>query len=145
MLDALTPKQVEAKTRIQNYRSSAKPKESRLEAFIEPSKLSFEDIMEYFVPSERLKRAQSIEDSELKIIKQTDSRIEAAVREYHITIDLEKREILHDCADWNKTLPARRLCKHVGKLLLSMDRGKATKLLRALYAEKESWQFKPYS
>ena len=145
MLGALSPSQVEARTRMQNYRSSAKLKELKLEAFIEPSKLSFEDMMEYFIPSERLKRAQSIEDSELKIIKQTESRIEAAVREYHITIDLEKREILHDCADWNKTLPARRLCKHVGKLLLTMDRGKAAKLLRALYAEKESWQFKPYT
>jgi flavodoxin len=144
MLGALTPKQKEAKARIQNYRSSAKLKESKLEAFIEPSKMSFEDLMEYFVPRERLKRAEGIEDSELKITKQTDSRIEATVREYHIVIDLETKEILHDCADWSKTLPARKLCKHVGKLLLSMDRDRATRMLRALYAEKESWQFKPY-
>ena len=107
--------------------------------------MSFEDLMEYFVPSERLKRAEGIADSELEITRQTDSRIAATVREYHIVIDLETKEILHDCADWSKTLPAKKLCKHVGKLLLSMDRDKATRMLRTLYAEKESWQFKPYT
>ena len=145
MLGALTPKQKEAEARIQSYRSSAKLKESKLEAFIEPSKMSFEDLMEYFVPSERLKRAEGIADSELEITRQTDSRIAATVREYHIVIDLETKEILHDCADWSKTLPAKKLCKHVGKLLLSMDRDRATRMLRTLYAEKESWQFKPYT
>jgi chaperonin cofactor prefoldin len=74
-----------------------------------------------------------------------DQRVEAAVREYHIIIDSEARTILHDCADWSKALQAKRFCKQVGKLLLSMDREKATKMLEKIYSQKEKWQFKPYT
>jgi hypothetical protein len=67
------------------------------------------------------------------------------VKEYHIVIDLQNHVIMHDCADWGKMLPNKRLCKHLGKLLLTLDREKATSLLRQIYANKESWQFKPYT
>jgi hypothetical protein len=65
--------------------------------------------------------------------------------EYHIVIDFEARTILHDCADWSKALPTKRFCKHIGKLFLSMDREKATEMLKRIYAQKEKWQFKAYT
>jgi hypothetical protein len=53
-------------------------------------------------------------------------------------------EILYDCADWSKVLPNKGLCKHVAKLLLMIDREKASGMLRRIDAEKGMWQFKPY-
>jgi uncharacterized protein YecE (DUF72 family) len=145
MLGALTPEQIRAKERVESYlKSSMQFKEAKLEVFMEPQKSSFEDLLQYFIPTERLKRAEGISDSEVNLTKQTDERIEAIVRDYHIVIDLHARMILHDCADWSKTLPTKKLCKHVGKLLLSLDKEKATRILKALYSEKESWQFKLY-
>jgi hypothetical protein len=107
--------------------------------------MTFESLLRSFLDTERLKRAERIKDSELTLIEETDERVEAVIREYHIIIDLETRTILHDCADWSKALPAKRFCKHIGKLLLAMDKEKATKILRKLYSQKEAWQFKPYT
>jgi hypothetical protein len=52
---------------------------------------------------------------------------------------------LHDCADWGKILATKKLCKHIAKLLLSMNRERATEILGGLYREEEKWQFKPYA
>jgi flagellar motor switch protein FliG len=38
----------------------------------------------------------------------------------------------------------RRLCKHIAKLLLSIDKQKATEVLRSLYEKEESWQLRIY-
>ena len=146
MLEVLTPAQAEAKSKVENYFKTAEVfKESRLEAFIEPAKLDFDSLLHAFLDIGRLKRAKEIKDSELTIEKETDQRIEAAIREYHIVIDAEARTILHDCADWSKALPTKRFCKHIGKLLISIDREKATKMLTQIYLERETWQFKPYT
>ena len=107
--------------------------------------MSFETLLQFFIDARRLKRAGRIKDREIKLAKETDERIGAMIKDYHIIIDLKDRTILHDCADWSRVLPTRKLCKHVGKLLLSIDREKATKLLRKLYTQKEKWQLKPYA
>jgi uncharacterized protein YecE (DUF72 family) len=146
MLGHQTPQQALAKDKIDNYfKSLGKTREFKLEAFAEPRTMSFEELLRYFVAAGRLERAQSIEDSELSIVEQTDERVEATVREYHIVIDLENKTIYHDCADWGKILSTKKLCKHIGKLLLSMDREKALSTLRQIYTEKDTWQFKPYT
>ena len=145
MLGALTPAQAEAKTRVEDYLKTTAPKESRLEAFVAPSKLDFDGLLHAFLDAGRLKRAREIKDDELIITKMTDQRVEASVRDYHIVIDFEAKTILHDCADWSRALQTKRFCKHVGKLLLSMDREKATGMLQKIYSQKIEWQFKPYT
>jgi hypothetical protein len=133
MLGVLTPEQADAKNRVEDYlKTSTAFKEHKIEAFVEPSELDFESLLRAFLDADRLKRAKGIKDDELKIEKETDKRVEAAIREYHIVIDFETRTILHDCADWSKMLPAKRFCKHIGKLLLSMDIEKATNVLRSI-------------
>jgi hypothetical protein len=106
--------------------------------------MDFESLMHYFVPAERLKRAEQINDNELTIARQTDERVEAVIRDYHIVMSVDHKMILHDCADWGKILSTRKLCKHVAKLLLSMERQKATEILMKMYSEEETWQFEPY-
>lgn len=145
MLGVLTPEQKEAKNNVDNYfKTTARAKESTLEVFVEPKEMSFDALLRHFIDADRLKRAQHIKDNELTIQQQTDSQIKALIREYHIIIDLQNRVILHDCADWSRMLPNKRLCKHLGKLLLTLNREKATNVLRQIYANKEAWEFKPY-
>jgi uncharacterized protein YecE (DUF72 family) len=145
MLGVLTPEQKEAKHDVDDYfKATARAIESTLEAFVKPKEMSFEVLLRYFIDAERLKRAQDIKDNELTMQQQTDSQIKAVIREYHIIIDLQNRVILHDCADWSRMLPNKKLCKHLGKLLLSMKRETAANVLRQIYANKEAWEFKPY-
>ena len=146
MLGTIELRQVEAKNRIENYfKSSTETKDSTLESFAAPKAMDFESLMHYFVPAERLKRAEQINNNELIITKQTDESFEAAIRGYHIVISTIMKVILHDCADWGKISSTKKLCKHVGKLLLTMERQKATEILRKMYSEEETWQFKPYA
>ncbi|MEM3765840.1 MAG: DUF72 domain-containing protein [Candidatus Bathyarchaeia archaeon] len=145
MLGVLTPEQKEAKANIENYfKASAKTTEAKLEAFVEPSDLNFETLIRHFMDAERLKRAQQIKNAEVNVQQETTNEIRAMVKEYHIVIDLKNRIIMHDCADWSKMLPAKKLCKHLGKLLLTINKEKATVILRQIYSNKEQWEFKPY-
>jgi len=146
MLGTLTSQQIQAKNKVQNYLStSEKLKESKLEAFFAVGEPDLEKLLSAFLDSGRLKRAEDIRNSELTIEKEEPERLEAKIRDYHIVIDVKAKTILHDCADWGKILSAKRFCKHIGKLFLSMDREKATSLLGKIYREKDEWQFKPYA
>jgi len=146
ILGILTPEQTEAKNNVENYfNRSAKLKESTLEAFVQPKELNFESLLRIFIDPERLKRAQRIKDNELTIQQETDDQTKARIRDYHIVINLYDRVVQHDCADWSKVLPNKRFCKHLGKLLLSLDRKKASNILKQIYANKEAWEFKPYT
>jgi uncharacterized protein YecE (DUF72 family) len=145
MLGKQTPQQAIARNKVEEYfKDRAKTKEFQLEAFAEPKKESFEELLRYFTAAGRLERAENIGDSELTITSQTDKQIEAAIREYHIIIDIDSRTILHDCADWSKISSTRKMCKHIAKLLIVMDREKATEVLKRIYEEKDAWQFEPY-
>jgi uncharacterized protein YecE (DUF72 family) len=146
MLGILTPEQTEAKTTVENYfKMSTKMKKPTLEAFIEPKEMTLENLLNTFIDKPRLKRAQRIKDKELTIQEATDNQVKALIRDYHIVIDLEDRMVLHDCADWSRVLPNKRFCKHIGKLLLSLDKEKALEILKQIHAEKETWKFKPYT
>lgn len=145
MLGVLTPQQKKTKNHVENYfKRSTKVRKTTLEAFVEPKEMSFESLLGSFIDDKRLKRARRIKDDELEVVEETDERIEALIRDYHIVIDLDTNTILHDCADWSGVLSTKRLCKHIGKLLLTIDRERATDILRRIYALKEKWQFKPY-
>jgi uncharacterized protein YecE (DUF72 family) len=145
MLGLIQPKQVEAKKRIENYfKKLSGQTHSTLENFLAPKTMDFESLIRYFVPTERLERAEQIKDDELLINNQTEKRVEATIRDYHILIEPGSKVILHDCADWAKISATKKLCKHVAKLFLSMNRESATAVLRKLYAAEDEWQFKPY-
>jgi uncharacterized protein YecE (DUF72 family) len=142
MLGVLTSEQKEAKANIENYfKTTAKTREAKLEAFVEPSDLNFETLLRYFIDASRIKRAQQIKDEDVAVQEETANQIRVMVKDYHIVIDLENHVIMHDCADWSKMLPTKKLCKHLGKLLLTIDKEKATTILRQIYSNRESWEF----
>lgn len=146
MLGALTSQQTKAKNHVENYfKRSAKVKKTTLEAFVKPEEMSFDSLLSSFIDDGRLKRARRIKDSELKIVRETDEQVEAIIRDYHLIIDLGNKTVLHDCADWSRVSPTKRLCKHIGKLLLTIDREKAINILKRMHTQKKTWQFKPYT
>jgi uncharacterized protein YecE (DUF72 family) len=143
MMGNLEPKQVDAKKRIEGYRnSSVRPVYYTLEAFAPPRDASFDSLISFLVTPERLKRAKQIQDAELAITKQDDERIEATLREYHIIMDTKNKTILHDCADWAKIATTKKICKHIAKLLLTINRQKAAEILRNVYDQEDTWQFR---
>ena len=146
MLGALTPKQTEAKATAERYLEiPTKIKTPTLEAFAEPKKMTLENLLNAFIDKPRLKRAQRIDDKELTIQEETDNQIRALIRDYHIVVDVGNRVLQHDCADWSRVLLNKRFCKHIGKLLLSLDKQRATNILKQIYADKEKWEFKPFT
>jgi uncharacterized protein YecE (DUF72 family) len=146
MLGALTPKQTEAKATAQKYlETPTKVKTPTLEAFAEPKKMTLENLLDAFIDKPRLRRAQRISDKELTIQEETDDQIKALIRDYHIVIDVGNRVLQHDCADWSRVLLSKRFCKHIGKLLLSLDKQRATNILKQIYSNKEKWEFKPFT
>ncbi|NIP66737.1 DUF72 domain-containing protein [Candidatus Bathyarchaeota archaeon] len=149
MLGTLSEGQEKAQKTVEEYfqrRSrEMKQKPTTLEAFVEARELNLQQLLQSFMDHRRLKRAKGIKDDELQIQDVSQDRIKALIRDYHILIDLKNRAILHDCADWSRVLPSKKFCKHVGKLLLSLDMEVAVKFLRQIYANKNLWQFKPYT
>jgi uncharacterized protein YecE (DUF72 family) len=146
MLGPLDSRQLEAKGRIENYRkSSIQQSLSTLEAFEPPRDTSFQNLIKYFTASERLKRAEQIQDSELTILKQTDDPIQATIRDYHIEVDVQGKKVLHDCADWERVSSTKKFCKHVAKLFFSIERQRAAEILKDIYGNEEAWQFRPYA
>lgn len=148
ILEKLTPEQSEAKSRIESYKQKLKASEltkSTLETFIEPTEATFDKLLRFFVDATRLKKAEEISDEELSINGCTSERVEAMVREYHIIVDVKAKEILHDCADWDRVSPSKKMCKHLGKLFLSLDERMAESILNEILGHVEEWQFKKYS
>jgi hypothetical protein len=106
--------------------------------------MGFEELLSLLISKQKLNRAREIGDDEVKTLEVGDRILRAEIREYHVIVDLEKREILHDCADWARCIPDKSFCKHLGKIFLLMPRAKAEEYLRKIFAERESWKFKPY-
>jgi uncharacterized protein YecE (DUF72 family) len=154
MLGTTIQEQKEAKKTVEKYfeeRETTKKEEMKkrattLAAFIpeEIEKMKFQQLLSIFMDEGRMKRARGISDEEVKMQEISDNRISALVREYHAVFDLQKKAILHDCADWSRCIPAKQFCKHVGKVLLMLPQEKATNILRQISLEREKWEFKPY-
>jgi len=143
MLGLATPRQLETKKQVETHLNKLNQTEdSSLLTFIEPKEKAFNNLLRFFVSAERLKRAEEIKDDEVRITSETDSRVEAQVKEYHIIIDADLKTIFHDCADWQKILATKKLCKHIAKLLLSIDRQKAARTLEGLLEKRDEWQLK---
>lgn len=100
-----------------------------------------DELLLHFLGNARLERAQAI-DSELVIIESiTGDTLHAKVKEYSIEINIPEHYIKHDCPDWENWGEQKMMCKHVGKLFLTLDEKISTSLLRRIYTEKDSWQF----
>jgi hypothetical protein len=97
-----------------------------------------------FVSSSRLSRAVGMNDQaiEFQRISQNPLKIKATVqgsKEYLLELDEEAKIISHDCPDWQRVSVIHRLCKHVAKLILLLEKDEALRILKSL--QKDSWKF----
>lgn len=143
LLGSATPEQAAALRRIAEHRKQpSRPRGVRpLEAFGKEEGLSVADLLMRFTTTSRLRRAEGIRDDELTITRNSGGRIEATIRDYSIEVDLKGRVVSHDCGDWRKGLEAKRMCKHLAKLFLSLPEKQAGEILAGIWEERERWQF----
>ena len=154
MLGVITSEQKRVKERIEKYfeTQAEKPppvpaKRKTLTAFMpaQVEKMGFKDLLRFFMDEGRIRRAKGIKDDEVLIREVSENRITAMIREYHVIVDLKKKIILHDCADWSRCIPVKQFCKHIGKLMMSLPKEKATETMKKICLELEKWEFKPYT
>lgn len=144
MLGELTSEQIQAKNKISRYlEATARFKAITLASFNQPPNSGLLDLLKDFTDGERLRRASEIPDTQVNI-QAVGRKIRATVKNYHITIDQDAQTIEHDCADWEKA-KGKRFCKHLNRLVLSLDREKATDLLSRILQERDEWTFKTTS
>jgi uncharacterized protein YecE (DUF72 family) len=151
MLEIITKEQKTVKDKVGAFleaKMKAPPPKPSMEltAFM-PEKIAnmkLDDLLKVFMDDSRIKRARDIKDSEVSVEQASEDSVKAKVREYHISIDVPQRLILHDCADWSRCAPARQLCKHVGKVMMSLPDNVSVSILKRIGADREKWEFKPY-
>jgi len=152
MLDILTSEQRVAKKNVEKYFETLTeaPTEEKqvitLTAFI-PEKvkeMGFNDLLSLFLPSYKIKRTKEIKDKDVVIQEMNDAHLKALVRDYHLLIDFQNRIVLHDCADWSRTLSSKQFCKHIGKVMMILPKEKAIEMMRKISSDREKWEFKPY-
>jgi uncharacterized protein YecE (DUF72 family) len=151
MLEIITAEQKKVKEKVEQYLETKKkappPKPSmELTAFM-PEKISgmnLDDLLRVFMDENRIKRAEGIKDDEVVVEAASEENLRGRVREYHVSIDVPRRLILHDCADWNRCAPVKQFCKHVGKVMLVVPENVSVSILKKMGAEREKWEFKPY-
>ncbi len=139
----LTPKQRQVKARIDEWFSKLKGpallKEPEIPAEGKIMNMGIEQLISILTDSVRLKRALGIPDSSVRVLRR-DEVIEATVKDYHIVIDLKRKVILHDCADWGKVSVAKRFCKHVAKLMFTLSDG--ADIMRSIILDLDKWNFR---
>jgi len=154
MIGELTEKQKAAKENIEKYFKEAeaaakekmKERGMTLAAYIpeEIERMDFEKLLGMFMDNGRIRRAKAIRDEEIKIEEISDSSVKASIRNYQFSVDTKNHVVLHNCADWSRCAPAKQFCKHVGKVMMTIPKEKATKLMKQIALERERWEFKPY-
>lgn len=108
---------------------------------VNPETLSLDELLLHFIGKKRLASSRAIRDDELRIDKVTDEFIVARVREYLIKIDIKSKMFAHDCGDWIAWMSEKLMCKHVARLLTTMNPEMATSLLRDMFSNKDDWTF----
>jgi len=151
MLEVITTEQKAVKKTVEEYleaRAKAPPAKPSIEltAFM-PEKIAhmkLDDLLRVFMDENRIKRAKGIKDNEVVIEQATEENVKAKVREYHVSIDMSQRLVLHDCPDWSRCAPVKQFCKHVGKVMMVAPKDVSVSILKKMGAEREKWEFKPY-
>ena len=144
MLELAIPEQLQVREKIIKYNSGklSKVLTKTLEDYsVGPEKIDIKNLILELTDEGRLERSITIKEEELKIEEATEERVLAAIREYTIQIDIINRVIVHNCDDWKKSLDEKRLCKHLCKLFLSLQKENSIKILTDIIDKKRIWKF----
>lgn len=103
--------------------------------------LTLDDLLRHFVGEKRMESSRDIPHERIEIEKVTGEYIVARVKEYLVKVDIESRVFAHDCGDWIAWMSKKFMCKHVARLLGTIDPQVAVEILRDLYTNKGEWAF----
>ncbi len=94
-----------------------------------------------FASPEAVEAAGNISDDNFSLREKTKHHVAAYVGNTTVDIDLDNRTIIHRCSIWDKLSSQKKFCKHVVKLILSIDPNEAALLLSTLNSSLERWKF----
>lgn len=150
LMDALTTRQAEALNKVESYfagRRAVPPPAALMRKGMDAFMILASDdparMLELFMDRRRLERAREIPSEAVTVEEAGPKLVRAKVKEYSVVLDVDSRQLLHDCADWSRVAAVRQLCKHVGRLFMTLPRQLSTRLLRQIYEEREEWTFRP--
>ena len=141
MLNVISPEQMNAKNKVNRFLRN-RPEESQKQLTLY-STSPLEDLILGLSDVARLKRAKEIPNDELSISEFSPDKVEAKVKNYKIVIDVNEQFIRHDCDDWSRQASRKKICKHLGKLFLSLPQDFAKEILEEIRGNKEEWKFIP--
>jgi hypothetical protein len=105
-------------------------------------RMSLEDLLKVFLGTNRFESAREIDPGLVSVDKATETLLAGSVKDYGVRIDSQEKRIEHDCVDFRTNrAKARLLCKHLGAFLIKTDPVVATRLLRTLLRERDTWTF----
>ena len=94
-----------------------------------------------YASPEVVEAARGISDDDFSLREKTKHRLAAYVGNTTVDIDLDRRTIIHRCSIWDKLSSQKKFCKHVVKLILSIDPSEAALLLSTLNSSLDRWKF----
>ena len=143
MLDKLTPAQDEALKRARTHLKQAKEKPVGLGEFTRggEDRAKLVDLLGAVMGETRLARSFTIPDDDVKIKVANLKIVNAKIRDYNLEMDKALKTILHDCGDWERAIETRQLCKHIGKVLLTIPEQVALAWVSAIHENPDAWKF----
>ena len=143
MLDKLTPAQEEALKHARSHLKQAKEKPVGLGEFTRggQDRAKLVDLLGTLMGETRLARSFTIPDNDLQLEKADTKIIIAKVRNYSLKMDKSSKTISHDCGDWERSMETRQLCKHIGKVLLTIPEQTALEWVSAIHENLDAWKF----
>ncbi len=145
-LGKATRLQTKVRKTIQDYiagKQAELPVETVITSPKEAMKLGLSQLLREFADSGRIDRAETIRQPDVSFQKATEKMVSANVKEYEVHVDPVNRTIRHNCEDWAKQYPEKRICKHVVRVFLSLPLNVSKEILTDMVVNKDSWRFEP--
>jgi len=143
MMGIVTPHGTAALQRLafqRKYKTKDKDEPGTLDAWTGQAGNRITGLTNYASP-EVVEAARGISDDEFSFRERTKHRLAAYLGSTTVDIDLDNRTIIHRCSFWDKSRLQKKFCKHIVKVLLSLNPREASVLLSALNSSLDGWKF----
>jgi uncharacterized protein YecE (DUF72 family) len=143
MLGKLTPTQEDALKHARSHLKQSEEKPVGLREFTRggEDRATLVEMLGNVMGETRLARSFTIPDDDVKVKEANQKAINANVRDYTIKMDMSSRTIIHDCGDWERAIETRQLCKHIGKVFLTISEKMALQWVSAIQEDIDGWKF----
>lgn len=143
MLDKLTPAQEESLNRARRHLKEKKEKPIGLGEYTRggEDRAKLVDLLGSLMGETRLARSFTIPDGDVNVKEADSGMITADIRNYGLTMNAASKTIVHNCGDWERSIETRQLCKHIGKVLLTIPEETALLWVSRIHENLDNWKF----